>query len=53
MAMCRICKNVRRKAKSESWIDRMCHDCYVITDHFTWKQRWDFVDQNFINYNMS
>ena len=41
MAMCKICSTVRRKAKGDSWDKQLCHDCYILTDHFTWKHRWD------------
>ena len=41
MAMCKICSTVRRKAKGDSWDKQICYDCYIMTDHFTWKYRWD------------
>ena len=44
MAMCHICKTVRRKAKGESWEKLMCKDCYRITDHFSWDARWQLSE---------
>lgn len=41
--MCHICKIVRRKAKGESWNKQMCTDCYRITDHYSWSNRWDIT----------
>ena len=41
MAMCKICSTVRRKPKGDSWDKQLCHNCYILTEHFTWKHRWD------------
>ncbi len=41
--MCRICKTVNRKARTENWMDLLCNNCYTITEHFTWKSRWSFI----------
>lgn len=40
MAMCQFCKTVRRKAKGESWDKMMCKDCYRLTEHYSWDNRW-------------
>ncbi len=44
MAMCKICKTVRRKAKGESWNKLMCKVCYRITDHYTHDSRWQIAE---------
>jgi len=46
VATCKICRGVRRKATSESWVERMCNDCYMMTEHFTWQSRWRFLTYN-------
>lgn len=44
MAMCHICKTVKRKAKGESWGKLMCKECYRLTDHYTHDARWQIAD---------
>ena len=44
MVMCQFCKTVRRKAKGENWDKMMCKDCYRLTGHYMWENRWDISD---------
>jgi len=41
--MCYICKTVRRKKKGESWDKQMCKNCYRLTDHYSWDNRWQLT----------
>ena len=49
MAMCHICKTVRRKAKGESWDKMMCKNCYRLTDHYSHDARWQIA--SYVNLN--